>query len=238
MDDLAAGLRDAGRLILGGNPEVWEIIRLSLRVSLIATTIALVLGVPAGAGLALARFPGRSLAVGAIYAGMGLPPIVAGLLVSLLLWRNGPFGATGMLFTPAAMIVAQALIATPIVAGLTLAAVSALDPRYRLQLLALGAGRLQTVWWLVREARLPLVAAVVAGFGAVISEVGAAMMVGGNIKGETRVLTTATVLEVSRGHFETAFALSFVLLGLTYLVAVSLTLLQRQYQQQHLHARR
>ena len=228
MDDLSSGLVEAGWLLLGGNPEIWEIVLLSLRVSLIATTIALFLGLPVGATLALARFPGRSMAVGMVYAGMGLPPIVAGLLVSILLWRNGPFGATGLLYTPAAMIVAQALIATPIVAGLTLAAVSALDPRYRLQLLALGAGRLETVWWLLREARLPLIAAVIAGFGAVISEVGAAMMVGGNIRGETRVLTTATVLEVSRGHFEAAFALSFVLLGLTYAVTMTLTLLQRQ----------
>ena len=123
MDGLTSGLVEAGRLLFGGNPEVWEIIFLSLRVSLIATTIALFLGLPAGATLALARFPGRSMAVGAIYAGMGLPPIVAGLLVSLLLWRNGPFGATGFLYTPTAMILAQALIATPIVAGLTLAAV-------------------------------------------------------------------------------------------------------------------
>jgi len=228
MNDLTGGLAEAGRLLFGGNPEVWEIVRLSLRVSLIATTIALFLGLPAGATLALVRFPGRSMAVGAVYAGMGLPPIVAGLLVSLLLWRNGRFGAAGLLYTPAAMILAQALIATPVVAGLTMAAVSALDPRYRLQLLALGAGRLQAVWWLLREARLPLIAAVIAGFGAVISEVGAAMMVGGNIKGETRVLTTATVLEVSRGHFETALALSFVLLGLTYLVTIALTLLQRR----------
>jgi tungstate transport system permease protein len=230
MDELTAGLSEAVGLLIGGNSEVWEVIRLSLRVSLTATTIALVLGVPAGAMLALARFPGRSLAVGAIYAGMGLPPIVAGLLVSLFLWRNGPLGAIGLLYTPTAMVVAQALIATPIVAGLTLAAVNALDPRYRLQLVALGAGRAQTIWWLLREARLPVIAAVIAGFGAVISEVGAAMMVGGNIKGETRVLTTATVLEVSRGHFETAFALSFVLLGLTYLVTMALTLLQRQHQ--------
>lgn len=230
MDELTAGLTEAVRLLLGGNPEVWEVIRLSLRVSLTATAIALVLGVPAGAMLALARFPGRSLVVGALYAGMGLPPIVAGLLVSLFLWRNGPLGTIGLLYTPTAMIVAQALIATPIVGGLTLAAVNALDPRYRLQLMALGAGRAQTAWWLLREARLPLIAAVIAGFGAVISEVGAAMMVGGNIKGETRVLTTATVLEVSRGHFETAFALSFVLLGLTYLVTMALTLLQRQQQ--------
>jgi tungstate transport system permease protein len=228
MNELLAGLGEAARLLLGGDRDVWGIILLSLRVSLIATTIALALGVPLGAALALARFPGRPLAVGALYAGMGVPPIVAGLVVSVLLWRNGPFGALGMLYTPAAMIAAQALIATPIVAGLTLAAVSALDPRYRFQLLALGASRVQTVWWLLREARFPLVAAVIAGFGAVISEVGAAMMVGGNIKGETRVLTTATVLEVSRGHFETAFALSFVLLGLTYLVTLALTGLQRQ----------
>ncbi len=230
MNELASGLGEAAGLLLGGNPEVWTIISLSLRVSLSATAIALLLGVPAGAMLALARFRGRSLAVGAVYAGMGLPPIVAGLIVSLFLWRNGPLGAMGLLYTPTAMIGAQALIATPIVAGLTFAAMNALDPRYRLQLLALGAGRAQTIWWLLREARLPLVAAVIAGFGAVISEVGAAIMVGGNIKGETRVLTTATVLEVSRGHFQTAFALSFVLLGLTYLVTVSLAFLGRQQQ--------
>ncbi len=230
MLDIATGLQEATRLLLSGNAEVWEIIRLSLRVSLLATAIALFVGIPLGASLALARFRGRSFVVGIIYAGMGLPPIVAGLVVSVFLWRNGPLGALGLLFTPTAMVVAQALIATPVVAGLSLAAVGALNPRYRLQLLALGANRRQSIWWLLREARLPLVAAVVAGFGAVISEVGAAMMVGGNIKGETRVLTTATVLEVSRGHFETAFALSFVLLGLTYLVTMALTLLQRQQQ--------
>jgi tungstate transport system permease protein len=232
MDEMTAAAGEAFRLLLGGDPEVWAIVLLSLRVSLTATAVALLLGVPAGTALALSGFRGRWLAIGAVYAGMGLPPIVAGLLVSILLWRNGPFGAAGLLFTPAAMMFAQALIATPIVAGLTYAAVGALDPRYRLQLLSLGAGRVRTAWWLLREARLPLIAAVVAGFGAVISEVGAAMMVGGNIKGETRVLTTATVLEASRGHFETAFALSLVLLGLTYLVTMSFTLLQRRYHRQ------
>lgn len=227
MSDLLVGLGEAARLLLGGDPNVWGIVTLSLRVSLLATAIALALGVPAGALLALAKFPGRSLAVGGVYAGMGLPPIVAGLVVSLFLWRNGPLGALGLLYSPTAMVIAQALIATPIVAGLTLTSVSALDPRYRMQLTALGAGRWQTIWWLLREARLPLIAAVIAGFGAVISEVGAAMMVGGNIKGETRVLTTATVLEVSRGQFSTAFALSFVLLALTYAVTLALTFLQR-----------
>jgi tungstate transport system permease protein len=126
------------------------------------------------------------------------------------------------------MIIAQAAIATPIVAGLTLAAVQALDPRLRLQLLGIGASPLQMTWWLLREARLPLIAAVIAGFGAVISEVGAAMMVGGNIKGETRVLTTATVLEVGRGNFDIAVALTVVLLLLTYAVNLTLTVLQQR----------
>lgn len=230
MSDIVSGLSEAWRLLAGGNAEVWSIIFLSLRVSLIATCVALLLGVPLGAMLALTRFPGHALAVGGVYAGMGLPPIVAGLIVSVMLWRNGPFGALGLLYSPVAMIIAQALIATPVVAALSFSAIHALDPRYQLQLKALGANRAQTAWWLLREARLPLIAAVVAGFGAVISEVGAAMMVGGNIKGETRVLTTATVLEVSRGHFDIAFALSFVLLAITYLVTLLLSLLQRQPQ--------
>ncbi len=230
MSDIVSGLSEAWRLLAGRDAEVWSIILLSLRVSLIATSIALLLGVPLGAVLALTRFPGHALAVGGVYAGMGLPPIVAGLIVSVMLWRNGPLGALGLLYSPAAMVIAQALIATPVVAALAFSALHALDPRYRLQLKALGANQVQTAWWLLREARLPLVAAVVAGFGAVISEVGAAMMVGGNIKGETRVLTTATVLEVSRGHFDIAFALSFVLLAITYFVTFLLSLLQRRPQ--------
>src|SRR4051812_42834556 len=151
---------------------------------------------------------------------MGLPPVSVGLIVSILLWRSGPLGDLRLLFTPTAMIIAQAAIATPIVAGLTLAAVQALDARLRLQLLAVGASPVQMTWWLLREARLPLIAALIAGFGA-------AMMVGGNIKGETRVLTTATVLEVGRGNFDIAVALTVVLLLLTYAVNLTLTLLQQ-----------
>jgi len=230
MSDITSGLVEAWRLLVAMDPEVWRIILLSLRVSLIATGVALLIGVPVGTLLAMTRFPGHTLAVGGVYAGMGLPPIVAGLIVSVMLWRNGPFGALGLLYTPTAMIIAQAVIATPVVAALSFSALHALDPRFRLQLIALGANRVQTAWWLLREARLPLIAAVVAGFGAVISEVGAAMMVGGNIKGETRVLTTATVLEVSRGHFDVAFALSIMLLIITYLVVFLLSLLQRQPQ--------
>ena len=228
MNDLWDGLREAIRLLLGGDREVWEIVLLSLRVSLTATGISLLLGVPIGAALALVRFRGRALVVGLVHTGMGLPPVSVGVLVSLLLWRNGPLGALRLLYTPTAMTIAQAAIATPIVAGLTLAAVQGLDPRLRLQLVSLGASPAQTVWWLLREARLPLIAAVVAGFGAVISEVGAAIMVGGNIKGETRVLTTATVLEVGRGNFTTAVALSVVLLLLAYSVTLALTLLQQR----------
>jgi tungstate transport system permease protein len=228
VEDLWRGLSAAVRLLASGDRDVGEIVLLSLRVSLSATVISLLLGVPIGAALALTRFPGRSLLVGVVHTGMGLPPVSVGLIISILLWRSGPLGELGLLFTPAAMIIAQAAIATPIVAGLTLAAVQALDPRLRLQLLAIGASPVQMTWWLLREARLPLIAAVIAGFGAVISEVGAAMMVGGNIKGETRVLTTATVLEVGRGNFDIAVALTVVLLLLTYLVNLTLTALQQR----------
>ncbi len=228
MDDLWRGLTEAIRLLATGDRDVWEVVLLSLRVSLSATAVSLLLGVPIGAVLALSRFPGRALLVGLVHTGMGLPPVSIGLIVSILLWRSGPLGSLRLLYSPTAMVVAQAIIATPIVAGLTLAAVQGLDPRLRLQLLALGASPVQATWWLLREARLPLIAAVIAGFGAVISEVGAAMMVGGNIKGETRVLTTATVLEVGRGNFDVAVALTVVLLVLTYGVNLALTALQQR----------
>jgi len=230
MGDLWQGLVDALRLLATGDSDTWQIVLLSLRISVSATIISLLVGVPVGAALALLRFPGRSLVIGLVHMGMGLPPVSVGLIVSILRWRNGPFGAFRLLYTPTAMIIAQALIAAPIVTGLTVAAVQSLDPRLKLQLLALGASRWRMTWWLLREARIPMLVGVIGGFGAVISEVGAAMMVGGNIKGETRVLTTATVLEVGRGNFEVAVAvavaLTVVLLLLTYLVSLSLTLLQ------------
>lgn len=228
MQEVVQGFGEAWQLLVSGDPEVWSIAWLSLRVSLTATVIALVIGVPIGAGLALLNSPGKTAAVGVVHAGMALPPVVAGLAVSILLWRSGPFGSLGLLYSPTAMVIAQSVIATPIVAGLTHAAVAGLDPRYRLQLQAMGASRIVTVLLLLREARVALIAAVVAGFGAVISEVGAAMMVGGNIKGYTRVLTTATVLEVNRGHYSTAIALSLILLVLVYGVTLGLTLVQRQ----------
>jgi tungstate transport system permease protein len=232
MSDIWNGFKQAIDLLVSGDKETWQIILLSLRVSLTATAISLLIGVPLGSLLALTRFRGRSPIVGLVHTGMGLPPVTVGVIVTLLLWRNGPFGDLRLLYTPSAMILAQAAIATPIVTSLTLASLQGLDPRFRLQLMTLGASRVQSTWWLLREAKLPILAAVMAGFGAVISEVGAALMVGGNIKGETRVLTTATVLEVGRGHYDIAVALSIVLLIITYAVNLTLTSIQQRQPRQ------
>jgi tungstate transport system permease protein len=159
---------------------------------------------------------------------MGLPPVVVGLFVTILLWRNGPLGFLDILYTPSAIILAQTVIATPIIAGISLAAIQQLPADLRLQILSLGASRLQMVAWLAREARLPLMAAVMAGFGGVISEVGASIMVGGNIKGSTRVLTTATVMETGKGNFDTAIALSLILMALMFAVNTALTHIQQR----------
>ena len=229
MDLVASGIRQAIALIVGADREIWEILWLSLQVSGTATLISLALGVPAGAALALARFPGRGLVVSAVNTGMGLPPVVVGLLVTLLLWRSGPFGALEILYTPAAIVIAQALIASPIVTGLTLAAIQQVPEQFRLQMLGLGASRVQTIWMLLREARLPMLAAVMAGFGGIISEIGASMMVGGNIKGQTRTLTTAMVLETGKGNFDVAIALSLLLLVLIFLVNWGLTAIQQRH---------
>jgi tungstate transport system permease protein len=228
MDLLVAGVREAFRLLLSGDAEVFAILLLSLKVSGLATLISLALGVPAGAALALVRFPGRTLVVAAVNAGMGLPPVVVGLFVTLLLWRSGPLGGWEILYTPAAIVLAQAVIAAPIVTGITLAAVQNVPEKFRLQLLALGASRTQMVRVVVREARLPMLAAVMAGFGGIISEIGASMMVGGNIKGQTRTLTTAMVLETGKGNFEIAIALSLLLLVLVFGVNWALTAVQQR----------
>ena len=228
MSLLVQGLLEALRLLLTGDPEVWRITLLSLEISGSATALSLLIGIPLGTVLALARFPGRALAVSLVNTGMGLPPVVVGLFVTILLWRNGALGFLEMLYTPLAMVLAQMVIAAPIVTGLTLAAVQQIPAAFRLQMLALGASRAQMVGALLREARLPMLAAVMAGFGGVISEVGASLMVGGNIKGSTRVLTTATVLETSKGNFDIAIALSVILLLLTFLVNWALTWIQQR----------
>ena len=228
MDLILDGLREALRLLLSGDREVLAVTWLSLKVSGLATLLSLGVGIGTAVLLALAEFPGKRVVVALVNTGMGLPPVVVGLFVTIMLWRNGPFGQLELLYTPAAMVIAQGVIATPIVTGISLAAIQSLPANLRLQLLALGASRRQMVWLLVREARLPLLAAVMAGFGGVISEVGASIMVGGNIKGQTRVLTTATVMETGRGNFDSAIALSVILLLLTFLVNLLLTLIQQK----------
>jgi tungstate transport system permease protein len=228
LDVLVEGARRAFELLLGADREIVSVLLLSLQVSGSATLIALLLGIPAGVVLALTRFPARTLVVSAVNTGMGLPPVVVGLLVTIFLWRSGPLGALEILYTPAAIVLAQAIIAAPIVTGITLAAVQNVSPKFRLQLLGLGASRPQMVWVVLREARLPMLAAVMAGFGGVISEIGASMMVGGNIKGETRTLTTAMVLETGKGNFDVAIALSILLMALVFGVNWMLTTIQQR----------
>lgn len=230
MEVIWDGIRQAFWLLFTGDPEIWAITWLSLKISGSATLLSLLLGIPIGIILALTQFHGRSITVALVNTGMGLPPVVVGLFVSIFLWRSGPLGFMELLYTPTAMIIAQVVIAFPIVAGLTMAAFQTLNPNLSLQLLGIGASQLQLLWLLCKEARLPLLAAVMAGFGGVISEVGASMMVGGNIRGQTRVLTTATVLETGKGNFEIAIALGLILLILTFAVNFLLTHIQQREQ--------
>jgi tungstate transport system permease protein len=228
VDLIAQGIARALALIFSLDPEVLRITLLSLQVSGTATLVSVLMGITAGTALALSRFRGREILVGLVNTSMGLPPVVVGLFVAIMLWRSGPLGALGIIYTPAAMIVAQAILAFPIVTGITLAAVQQIPPGFRLQVLALGATRLQMVWVLVKEARLPLLAAVMAGFGGAISEIGASIMVGGNIKDHTRVLTTAVVMETSRGNFDMAIALGIILFLLAFGITLILTYVQQR----------
>ena len=228
MELLLDGIFKAFQLLFSLNPEVLGITLLSLQVSGTATFISVLIGISCGMVVALNHFPGKRFLVSVVNTGMGLPPVVVGLFVMIFLWRNGPFGFLEILYTPTAMIFAQAVIATPIVMGITIAAIQNLPPKLRLQILSLGATRIQMVWFLIREARLPLLAAIMAGFGGVISEVGASIMVGGNIKGYSRVLTTATVMESGMGNFDMAIALGIILLLLCFLVNYFLTVIQQR----------
>jgi tungstate transport system permease protein len=228
MDLILEGLVTALKLLWALDSEVLDITWLSLKVSGVATIISVVIGISTGMIVALTRFPGKKFVVSVVNTGMGLPPVVVGLFVTVFLWRNGPLGFLDILYTPTAIILAQAVIATPIVMGISIAALQNLPAKLRLQILSLGATRLQMVWMLLREARLPLMAAVMAGFGGVISEVGASIMVGGNIKGYSRVLTTATVMETGKGEFAMAFALSIILLLLVFIVNYIFTIIQQR----------
>jgi len=224
MDPLLAALR----LITSGDMYVWNVIIRSLQISGLALITALIIGLPIGISIGLSRFRARGAVVALINTGLALPPVVVGLAVFLLLSRNGPLGDLDLLYTPLAMILAQAVIAGPYIAAVSLAAAETIPPDVRLQARALGANRVQATLLQLREIRTSLVAAVAAGFGAIISEVGAVMIVGGNILGQTRVMTTAIVLETRRGNFQVAIAMGIVLMLLALYVNVLLLLLGRR----------
>ncbi len=227
MEGLYSGLAQAVQLIFSGDPALYEIIWLTLQVTGVALFLATLLGVPCGAALGLYRVRTRGFITVLLYTGMGLPPVVVGLFVYLLLSRSGPLGSLGWLFTPSAMVAAQIIIAFPLTAGLTMTAVQGVDPALRLQARALGATRLQEVWTVLTEARIGVIAATVAAFGSIISEVGAVMLVGGNIEGKTRVLTTAIVLNTRTGDFELAIALGLILLSIAFVINGGMLFLQR-----------
>ncbi|HMQ92076.1 MAG TPA: ABC transporter permease [Amaricoccus sp.] len=205
----------AFELIASGDPELMQIIGLSLRVTLTAVAIGCALGLPLGAALALARFPGRSVVVVVFNALMGLPPVVAGLAIYLLLSRSGPLGPLGLLFTPTAMVLAQTILILPIVISLTRSVIEVLWDEYQEQFRSLGSGRIRAVPTLLWDGRFSLLTGVLAGFGRASAEVGAILIVGGNIAGHTRTMTTAITLETSRGNLGLAVALGIILLGLT-----------------------
>jgi tungstate transport system permease protein len=233
MQTFAEAFAQALGLIIGLDPVVVEIAARSLQVTAIALVFSLLIGVPIGAWLALGRFPGRRLFSVFIYTGMGMPPVVAGLAVYLLFSRAGVLGDLGWLFTLRAMVVAQVIIATPLVVGVTMSAVLAVDPDLGRQLRALGATQRQAQLAIMSEARIGIVVGLVAGFGSIISEVGAVMLVGGNIEGHTRVLTTAIVLETRKGNFDLALALGIILLTLSFVANLVMALGQGRLTEHH-----
>ncbi len=223
MDLIWQGLVDALGLLARGDPPTLRVAALSLAVSGFATTLAALAGIPMGALLALRRFRGRRLLVNLVHTGLGLPPVVVGLAVALLLWRTGPLGPLGLIYTPAAMIAAQFVVAAPLAAGLTTAAVGLVDPELVAALRVDGASEKRVVWETLGAVRPQVRVVIAAAFGRAISEVGASLMVGGNILNETRILTTAVTLEVGRGEFARAIALGILLLALAFIVNLVLT---------------
>lgn len=228
MELLIDGLKKAIEIIFTGNPEVFAITWLTLKVCLIAILISTLIGLPLGILLGLSRFRGRRVLLLFINMGMGLPPVVAGLWITMFLWRSGPLGEWRLLYSPTAIVMAQVLVSLPIVTSLTSSAFQQINEKMLLQIKALGATKLQTLMILLKQSKIAIVAAIMAGFGRVIAEVGAAMMVGGNIQGDTRILTTTIVMEVSKGNFDIALALSFILLSLALLITGALTFLQQR----------
>jgi tungstate transport system permease protein len=226
MQEISAAFGLALGLIVSGDPELTQIVLLSLEISLSAVMLAAVLGMPLGAAIALFRFPGRGALVVLLNACMGLPPVVVGLFVYLMLSRAGPLGELGLLFTPTAMVIAQAILVTPIIAALTRQTVEDLYAEYREQLQSLGVSALRAIPTLLWDGRFSLATAVLAGFGRAAAEVGAVIIVGGNINHVTRVMTTTIALETSKGYLGLALGLGFVLLLIVVAVNASLMLLQ------------
>ncbi|WML59174.1 ABC transporter permease [Neobacillus sp. PS2-9] len=228
MELLIDGLKKAIEMILSGDPEIFQITWLTLKVCLISILFSTLLGLPLGILLGLTRFRGRKLFLLFINMGMGLPPVVAGLWITLFLWRSGPLGDWSLLYSPTAIVMAQVLVSLPIITSLTCSAFQQINDKMLLQIKALGATKWQTLVILIKQSKIAILAAVMAGFGRVIAEVGAAMMVGGNIQGDTRILTTTIVMEVSKGNFDIALALSFILLTVALLITAILTFLQQR----------
>ncbi len=232
MGDIWEGIKQAFNLIIHFDPYVMRITLFTLYICAIATLAGMVIGIPLGTWLGLYRFKGRKVLVVLVNAGMGLPPVVVGLFVFLFLKRQGPLGFLGWLYTPMGILVAEVILAMPLIAGITMASLQDVDPKLRWQSMSLGASPFKSILTLLRESKLSLMAAVMAGFGAIISEVGAAMMVGGNLMlGQvpyTRTLTTSTVLAVSSGDSTLAIALGIILLTLTVLIIIPMTLIQQR----------
>lgn len=228
MDLLKNGFLKAIEMIMTGDSEIFAITLLTLRVCFTAIFFSMIVGIPLGVFLGLTKFPGKKLFLVLINIGMGLPPVVAGLTITMLLWRSGPLGDLSLLYSPTAIVLAQILVSLPIITGLTSTAFQQIDPKLRLQIKALGATKTQMVWLLLKETKIAIFAAIMAGLGRVLAEVGAAMMVGGNISGDTRILTTSIVMEVSKGNFDVAIALSFILMSLAFFITFLLTFLQQR----------
>jgi tungstate transport system permease protein len=226
MDFLAEGFRRALALLLAGDAEVFGIALLTLKVAVVATIVACGIGLPLGYFLATRRFWGRRAALTAVNTALAFPTVVVGLLLYGMLSRRGPLGGLGWLYTWQAIVIGDVLLALPIAAALSAAAVQGVDPRVRRTALTLGAGRWRTAWTVAREARFALAAVITAAFGQVVAEIGAAMIVGGNIRGSTRTLTTAVALYTSQGDFGLALALGFVLIAMALVVNVALQALQ------------
>lgn len=232
MELFIEGILKAIDMILSGDKEIFEITYTTLRVCLTAIFISTVVGIPLGVLLGLHSFPGKKIVLVFVNIGMGLPPVVAGLYITMLLWRSGPLGHLGLLYTTHAIIMAQILVSLPIIIGLTSAAFQQIDSKMLMQIKALGATSFQRLGLLLRETKLAILSAIMAGLGRVLAEIGAAMMVGGNIKGDTRILTTSMMMEVSKGNFDVAIALSFILMTLAFIITFLLTSLQQRKQRE------